>query len=157
MKWAVLFLVLLGAILYIFGAFTPSPDNASKLPESAALTAPEQKSGGVQDPTAPPSLQATEPNAAFNGHSAESHASPESLSSKSPSLNAVQPSNNTEHLTDTWGQLLRGTPVHSGPSVSSAKLGYASVGTEMRLLERKSRYLSRGLDLRRAYHRQRRT
>lgn len=136
MKWAVLCLVLLGAILHFFGAFTPS-DDPSILP-SAALTSPERTSRGVQldaiDPTATPSLQETVPDAAFNGQPAESDISAQSSLSESRSLNAALPSNQLE---DTWGQLLRGAPVHSGPSVSSPKLGYASAGAEMRLLERK--------------------
>jgi hypothetical protein len=136
MKWAVLCLVLLGAILHVFGAFTPS-DDPSILP-SAALTSPERTSRGVQldaiDPTATPSLQETVPDAAFNGQPAESDISAQSSLSESRSLNAALPSNQLE---DTWGQLLRGAPVHSGPSVSSPKLGYASAGAEMRLLERK--------------------
>ena len=136
MKWAVLCLVLLGAILHFFGAFTPS-DDPSILP-SAALTSPERTSRGVQldaiDPTANPSLQETVPDAAFNGQPAESDISAQSSLSESRSLNAALPSNQLE---DTWGQLLRGAPVHSGPSVSSPKLGYASAGAEMRLLERK--------------------
>jgi hypothetical protein len=139
MKWAVLCSVLLGAIFYLSGAFTPS-DNASILP-SAALTSPERTSRGFQidaiDPAAPPSLQETVPDAAFNGDPVESDISTESPLSESHSLNAAPPSNNAEQTKDTWGQLLRGAPVHGGPSVSSPKLGYASAGAEMRLLERK--------------------
>jgi hypothetical protein len=136
MKWAVLCLGVLGAILYLTGVFIPSPDNPSIPPESVGSATPEQASRRVQihaiDPTAPPSLEETVQNAA----AAERHTSTGSLSSESPSPNAAQSSNNAEQLSDTWGQLLRGAPVHSGPSVSSAKLGYASAGAEMRLLER---------------------
>jgi Bacterial SH3 domain len=138
MKWAVLCVVLVGAILYLFGALTPSPDKPSILPSSAALEPPSR---GDQlhptDPTAPPLPQEIVPDAAFNGDPAESDISTESPLSESHSLNAAPPSNNAEQTKDTWGQLLRGAPVHGGPSVSSPKLGYASAGAEMRLLERK--------------------
>ena len=37
---------------------------------------------------------------------------------------------------DAWGEMLRGAPVHSGPDVSSAILGYVAAGTDMQLLRR---------------------
>jgi Bacterial SH3 domain len=36
----------------------------------------------------------------------------------------------------SWGQLVRGAPVHSDPSVSSDIIGYAAAGTEAQLLQR---------------------
>jgi Bacterial SH3 domain len=44
-----------------------------------------------------------------------------------PSLNADQ---------HQWGELLRGAPVHSDPSISSAILGYGTAGTQMQLVKR---------------------
>jgi len=37
---------------------------------------------------------------------------------------------------DAWGEMLRGAPIHSGPDVSSAILGYVAAGTDMQLLRR---------------------
>jgi hypothetical protein len=143
MRWALLSLGLLGAILYVTGTFTPSPEEPSGSSESAALVWPDDAQLDTRpglpthaiDPSAPSPREAT-PSMTRQAQPATSQTS----ETQEPLLNdpnapiAALPSDHPEQ--HSWGQLLRGAPVHSGPSVSSAILGHAAVDTEMQLLER---------------------
>ena len=143
MRWALLSLGLLGAILYVTGTFTPSPEEPSGSLESAALVWPDDAQLDTRpglpthaiDPSAPSPQEAT-PSITRQAQPATSQTS----ETQEPLLNdpaapiAALPSDHPEQ--HSWGQLLRGAPVHSGPSVSSAILGHAAAGTEMQLLER---------------------
>jgi len=143
MRWALLFLGLLGATLYATGAFTPSSDEPSGSSESAVLVWPDDAQRDTR-PGLP--IHAIDPFASSPDEGAPSVALQEQLARSQTSetqealLNdlatssAALPSDNSEQ--HSWGQLLRGAPVHSGPSVSSDILGYAAAGTEAQLLER---------------------
>ena len=144
MKWALLSLGLLGAILYVTGAFTPSPEKPSGSSESAALVWPDDAQLDTRpglpthaiDPSAPSPQEATA-SIARQAQPATSQTSEtqEPLLNDPAAPSAASPSDYPEQ--HSWGQLLRGAPLHSGPSVSSAILGHAAAGTEMQILERK--------------------
>jgi hypothetical protein len=144
MRWALLSLGLLGAILYVTGAFTPSPEKPSGSSKSAALVWPDDAQLDTRpglpthaiDPSAPSPQEATA-SIARQAQPATSQTSEtqEPLLNDPAAPSAALPSDHPEQ--HSWGQLLRGAPVHSGPSVSSAILGHAAAGTEMQLLERK--------------------
>ena len=144
MRWALLSLGLLGAILYVTGTFTPSPEEHSGSSESAALVWPDDAQLDTRpglpthaiDPSAPSPQEAT-PSITRQAQPATSQTS----ETQEPLLNdpaAPSAAFSSDHPEQhSWGQLLRGAPVHSSPSVSSAILGHAAAGTEMQLLERK--------------------
>ena len=142
MRWALLSLGLLGAILYVTGAFTRSPEKPSGSSKSAALVWPDDAQLDTRpglpthaiDPSAPSPQEATA-SIARQAQPATSQTSEtqEPLLNDPAAPSAASPSD-YQH---SWGQLLRGAPLHSGPSVSSAVLGHAAAGTEMQLLERK--------------------
>ena len=142
MRWALLSLGLLGAILYVAGTFTPSPEEPSGSSESAALVWPDDAQLDTRpglpthaiDPSAPSPQEAT-PSITRQAQPATSQTSEtqEALLSDPAAPIAALPSDPEQN---SWGQLLRSAPVHSGPSVSSAILGHAAAGTEMQLLER---------------------
>ena len=141
MRWVLLSLGFLGVILYVTGTFTPSPETPSGSSESAALVWPDDAQLDTRpglpthaiDPSAPSPHEAT-------ASIARQPATSQSTETQEPLLNdpaapsAASPSDYPEQ--HSWGQLLRGAPLHSGPSVSSAILGHAAAGTEMQLLER---------------------
>ena len=143
MRWVLLSLGLLGAILYVAGTFTPSPEEPSGSSESAALVWPDDAQLDTRpglpthaiDPSAPSPQEAT-PSITRQAQPATSQTS----ETQEPLLNdpaAPSAAFSSDHPEQhSWGQLLRGAPVHSGPSVSSAILGHAAAGTEMQLLER---------------------
>ena len=145
MRWVLLSLGLLGAILYVTGTFTTSPEEPSGSSESAALVWPDNAQLDTRpglpthaiDPSAPsvPSPQEATPSIARQAQPATSQTSEtqEALLNDPAAPIAALPLDPEQEL---WGQLLRGAPVHSGPSVSSAILGHAAAGTEMQLLER---------------------
>ena len=143
MRWALLSLGLLGAILYVTGTFTPSPEDPSGSSESAALVWPDDAQLDTRpglpthaiDPSAPAPREAT-PSITRQAQPATSQTSETQerlLNDPAAPIAALPPDHPEQH---SWGQLLRGAPVHSGPSVSSAILGHAAAGTEMQLLER---------------------
>jgi hypothetical protein len=143
MRWALLSLGLLGAILYVTGTFTPSPEEPSGSSKSAALVWPDDAQLDTRpglpihaiSPSAPSAQEAT-PSITRQAQPATSQTSEtqEPLLNDPAAPSAALPSDHPEQ--HSWGQLLRGAPVHSGPSVSSAILGHAAAGTEMQLLER---------------------
>lgn len=151
MNWVVLFLAFCGALLYVAGAFTPSPVEAPAPAKNSPLNGPEQaqRSSRPQsnlhaiDPAGPSTetggLSVVEEGAgdAGQGYAAESQ---QDLQDSAPngtvSTQAPSSLGTEQQATPAWGRLLRGAPVHSGPSVSSSRLGYATAGAEMRLLER---------------------
>ena len=148
MRWALLCLGVLGAILYATGTFTPSPDEPSGSSESAVLVWPDDAQRDTR-PGLP--IHAIDPFAPFPQEAARRVALQEQLARSQTSetqealLNdlatpsAALPSDDFEQ--HSWGQLVRGAPVHSAPSVSSDILGYAAAGTETQLLERKLEWL----------------
>ena len=157
LRWAILSLGFLAATLYATGAFTPSPDEPSRS-ESAALVSPDNAQRDTRpglpihaiDPFAPslqeaapsathqtPPLQEAAPSATHQTQpvtSQPSETQPPLLSNDLAASSSVLPSDSPQQ--HSWGKLLRGTPVHSSPSVSSDILGYATTGAEMQLLER---------------------
>ena len=143
MKWALLSLGLLGVIFYVTGTFTPSPEKPSVSSESAALVWPDDAQLDTRpglpthaiDPSAPSPQDATA-SIARQAQPATSQTSEtqEPLLNDPAAPSAASSSDYPEQ--HSWGQLLRGAPLHSGPSVSSAILGHAAAGTEMQLLER---------------------
>jgi hypothetical protein len=134
MRWVLVSLWLLGAALYAAGTFIPSNEERSEV--KSALVWPDDAQRGKRPglPSAP-SPQKSAPSGLPQAHSATS----QTLETQEPPLNdlaassAVVPSDNPEQR--SWGQLMRGAPVHGGPSVSSEMLGYASPGTEMQIVE----------------------
>ena len=130
MRWVLLSLGFLGVILYVTGTFTPSPEKPSGSSESAALVWPDD----AQLDTRPgrPSPQEATPSI--------TPATSQTSETQEPRLNdpaAPSPASPSDYPEQhSWGKLLRGAPLHSGPSVSSAILGHAAAGTEMQLLER---------------------
>ena len=138
MRWVLLSLGLLGAILYVTGTFPPSPEEPSGSSESAALVWPDDAQLDTRpglpthaiDPSAPSPQEATPSITPATSQTSETQ---EPLLNDPAAPSAALPSDPEQH---SWGQLLRGAPVHSGPSVSSAILGHAAAGTEMQLLER---------------------
>ena len=139
MRWAVLSLGLLGVILYVTGTFTASPEKPSGSSESAALVWPDDAQLDTRpghpthaiDPSAPSPQEATPSITPATSQTSETQ---EPLLNDPAAPSAASPSDYPEQ--HSWGQLLRGAPLHSGPSVSSAILGHAAAGTEMQLLER---------------------
>ncbi len=141
MRWALLSFGLLVAILYITGTFTPSSEKSSVSSESAALVWPDDAQLDTRpglpihaiDPSPPSPQQATLTKQELPATSQTSEMQ-KSLLKDSAAPSAALPSDHPEQ--HSWAQLLRGAPVHNGPSVSSAILGQAAAGTEMQLLER---------------------
>ena len=140
MRWALLSLGLLGAILYVTGAVTPYPEKPSDSSKSAALVWPDDAQLDTRpglpthaiDPSAPSPQEAT---ASIARQAQPASETQEPLLNDPAAPSAASSSDYPEQ--HSWGQLLRGAPLHSGPSVSSAVLGHAAAGTEMQLLERK--------------------
>ena len=140
MRWVLLSLGFLGVILYVTGTFTPSPEKPSGSSESAALVWPDDAQLDTRpglpthaiDPPAPSLQEATSSLTSATSQTSETQ---EPLLNDPAAPSAASPSDYPEQ--HSWGQLLRGAPLHSGPSVSSAILGHAAAGTEMQLLERK--------------------
>ena len=138
MRWVLLSLGFLGVILYVTGTFPPSPETPSGSSESAGLVWPDDAQLDTRpgrpthaiDPSAPSPQEATPSITPATSQTSETQ-EPQLNDRAAPS--AASPSDPEQH---SWGQLLRGTPLHSGPSVSSAILGHAAAGTEMQLLER---------------------
>ena len=138
MRWMTVSLLLLGAGLYTAGAFTSS---------RSALVVPTPTSSAVEDNNpsaktfAPVNGSTGGPLPEIHPHTAESEIGPgKAATTLSNNLNANLPDDvtaglSTDPLQLPWGQLLRNAPVHSGPSVSSAVLGYAALGTEMQILK----------------------
>ena len=133
MKWTLLSLWLLGAGLYAAIAFSTSHSECTAPAQSAAAVIqddPKQASrvgteSGTTDPA--PATQETVPNDAVQVQDTDAS------TTTSDGLASVD----TAPLADdAWGEMLRGAPVHSGPDVSSAILGYVAAGTDMQLLRR---------------------
>ena len=133
MKWTLLSLWLLGAGLYAAIAFSSSHSECTAPAQSAAAVIqddPKQASrvgteSGTTDPA--PATQETVPNDAVQVQDTDAS------TTTSDGLASVD----TAPLADdAWGEMLRGAPVHSGPDVSSAILGYVAAGTDMQLLRR---------------------
>lgn len=137
MKWALLFLWLLGAGLYAAIALISSHPDRASLPQNAAND-PQQTSRINSEAGAIGSATSTQavPNDTLQVQTTTSQIPSREtstpLSNDLASVNPAPPSYK-EH---PWGQMLRAAPVHSGPDVSSVVLGYVAAGTEMQLLER---------------------
>ena len=138
MKWT-LPLWLLGAGLYAAIAFSSSHSDCTVPAQSAAAVTqhdPQQASrvGTEEGATdSPPATQETVPNDAVQVQ-AEKTQGPNTDASTTTSDGLA--SDDTPLAADAWGEMLRGAPVHSGPDVSSAILGYVAAGTDMQLLSR---------------------
>ena len=142
MKWTLLSLWLLGAGLYAAIAFSSSHSDCTAPAQSAAAVTqhdPQQASrvGTEADATdSPPATQETVPNDPLQVQ-AETTQSPNREASITPSNGFSSVEVETAPLAaDAWGEMLRGAPIHSGPDVSSAILGYVAAGTDMQLLRR---------------------
>jgi Bacterial SH3 domain len=141
MRWALLSLGLLGAILYVTGTLTPSPEPSGSS-ESAALIWPDDAQLDTRpglpihaiDPSAPSPQKASPIITRQVPATSQTSETQEPLLNDPAAPSAALPSDHPEQ--HSWGQLVRVAPVHSGPSVSSAILGHAAAGTEMQLLER---------------------
>ena len=114
MRWMLLSLCLLGAAFYGASTFTV-PRDERPLP-TYGVAAIEPNDGQAQT-----TRQTSEPDAP----------KPQSNSFAADAL----PSINTDQH-HPWGELLRGAPVHSDPSISSAILGYGTAGAQMQLVKR---------------------
>ena len=133
MKWTLLSLWLLGAGLYAAIAFSTSHSDCTAPAQSAAAVIqddPKQASrvgteSGTTDPA--PATQETVPNDAVQVQDTDAS------TTTSDGLASVD---TAPLAADAWGEMLRGAPVHSGPDVSSAILGYVAAGTDMQLLRR---------------------
>lgn len=141
MRWIVLFFWLLGGVLYAIGAFTPSPIEPQAPAQTAATVSPDDpqkvsKSG--PESGADPSVVSNEPD---NTPKAQNGTTPAPETQNFPRDNSA--ASGAAPVPDdpgqtSWGHLLRGAPVHSGPSVSSDTLGYVAAGSAMQLLERQN-------------------
>ena len=139
MRWMLPSLGFLGVILYVTGSFASSPEKASGSSGSAALVWPDDAQLDTRpglpthaiDPSAPSPQEATPSITPATSQTSETQ---EPLLNDPAAPSAASPSDYPEQ--HSWGKLLRGAPLHSGPSVSSAILGHAAGGTEMQLLER---------------------
>lgn len=144
MRWVVLALGFLCAILYATGAFTPS-SQPSVPSASVALSTTQAERASTSaaqvhaiDP-AGPTVGAPSSAASADGdvQALVENQGAQSVQSTGSRATAVPlPSTDRAYPDLTWGQLLRGASVHSGPSVSSSRLGYATAGAEMQVLER---------------------
>ena len=140
MKWTLLSLWLLGAGLYAAIAFSTSHSDCTAPAQSAAAVIqddPKQASrvgteSGTTDPA--PATQETVPNDPLQVQAGTTQ-SPNREASITPS-NGLPSVETAPLAADAWGEMLRGAPVHSGPDVSSAILGYVAAGTDMQLLRR---------------------
>ena len=125
MQQTLLFLWLVGAALYAVITLTSAPS------PTASVGADDFKRPGSESPVAQPST-AHEPKPDLRARAASQTSNKEM--SEPATLDVTVPPVDPVHR--LWGELLRGAPVHSSPSVSSATLGYAAAGTEMQILER---------------------
>ena len=142
MKWTLLSLWLLGAGLYAAIAFSTSHSDCTAPAQSAAAVIqddPQQASrvgteAGATDPA--PATQETVPNDPLQVQAGTTQ-SPNREASITPSNGFASVEVESAALAaDAWGEMLRGAPIHSGPDVSSAILGYVAAGTDMQLLRR---------------------
>ena len=111
--------------LFPFGAYRSGASAAAVTrhdPQQASRVGTEE---GATD--SPPATQETVPNDAVQVQDTDA----------STTTSDGLASDDTAPLAaDAWGEMLRGAPVHSGPDVSSAILGYVAAGTDMQLLSR---------------------
>jgi Bacterial SH3 domain len=134
MRWLLVSLWLLGAALYAAIAFTSSDSDRAAPTQSAAEVPQKDASRIVSEAGANAYAPATQAvtNDAGQAQTTTSQFPNRETSSTLP--NELAPVNTAKQ--HPWGQMLRGAPVHSGPDVSSAVLGYAAADTEMQILER---------------------
>jgi hypothetical protein len=141
-SWALLCLLLLGTAVYVTGVFTPASQDCPAPIQSAALVRPNDAKQASPDPQPhakdlPARVHAGANNPA-QGQLAPSQTPEGQISDELSASSTTAPSDGLlEPTNDSWGELKRGAPVHSGPSVSSPILGYGAAGTEMPLLERR--------------------
>jgi SH3 domain-containing protein len=122
MRLVLISLGVLGAGLYSAIAFTTSPSDRI-LPPLSAATNPKQAARSDSDTLQVPTATSQIPH----------------RERSTPLPNDLAPVNTAplSEKQDSWGEMLRNAPVHSGPDVSSSVLGYVAAGTEMQVLERK--------------------
>jgi hypothetical protein len=142
MKWTLLSLWLLGAGLYAAVAFSTSHSDCTAPAQSAAAVIQDDTQQASRVGTEPgatdsaPATQETVPNDPVQVQ-AETTQSPNRQASITPSNGFASVEVETAPLAaNAWGEMLRGAPIHSGPDVSSAILGYVAAGTDMQLLRR---------------------
>ena len=142
MKWTLLSLWLLGAGLYAAIAFSTSHSDCTAPAQSVAAVIQDDTQqasrvgteAGTTDPA--PATQETVPNDPLQVQAGTTQ-SPNREASITPSNGFASVEVETAPLAaDAWGEMLRGAPIHSGPDVSSAILGYVAAGTDMQLLRR---------------------
>ena len=138
MRWVMLSFLLLGAGLYAAGAFTSS--RSALVVSTPTSSAVEANTVPAKIPFAPVNGQGQSPGGTLlKIHPPTAVTSVEAPLHLSNNVNAhlsdVTADPSTDPVQRPWGQLLRNAPVHSGPSVSSAVLGYAALGTEMQILK----------------------
>jgi hypothetical protein len=125
---------LLGAALYAAIAFTSTDSDRAAPPESAAEVPQKDASRIVSEAGANASAPATQAVTNDTGQAQTTTSQFPNRETSTTLPNELAPVNTAKQ--NPWGQMLRGAPVHSGPDVSSAVLGYAAAGTEMQILER---------------------
>jgi hypothetical protein len=129
MKWMLVCLWLLGGALFAASGFVPSPNHCG------------QRTASIRTDDVPAAGKAPSEGAALLLASRKSEPNSQAGDEKPSAPDFVGSETNTAPTDDfglpSWAQLLRGTPVHSGPSVSSDILGYAQTGSAMQLVERK--------------------
>jgi hypothetical protein len=132
-KWALLSVLLLGTAVYFAGTSDPARQDCPAPVQGAALVSPnEAKQASRDSQLHEDNLPAGRSNSP-QGQLASIHAGDQTSDGLSASSTTAPSDSQSE---DLWGELKRGAPVHSGPSVSSPIVGYGAAGTEMPLLER---------------------
>jgi hypothetical protein len=144
MKWVILALGFLCALLYATGAFTPS--SQPSVPSASVALSTTQAETASRSATQVHAIDPAGPTIGAPSSATSTDGAVQALAENQGALSAQfagssatavpLPSTDLDHPDSTWGQLLRGASVHSGPSVSSPRLGYATAGAEMQVLER---------------------
>ena len=140
MKWVLISLWLLGAVVYAASTFYSNNEERSDFSDKSVWS-----DDAKLDIRPGLSVEAIDPSTSSldftqRGMPQVKTATSQPLETQEPALGELAPSSSlaqSELAEQTsWGELLRGAPVHSGPSASSEMLGYASPGAEMQIAER---------------------
>jgi hypothetical protein len=130
---------LVGAGLYAASFNSSEPDCAATVEHAKAVEQDDlSKLREIDDEAGAGEFPGTQalPNDARQVHIATGQAANGEISISLSNDLAPVTASVAANLPRAWGAMLRGAPVHSGPDVSSAILGYVAAGTGMLLLER---------------------
>ena len=107
-----------------FGLYRSAQSAAAVIQDDPKQASRAGTESGTTDPA--PATQETVPNDRLQVQAGTTQSPNREASS---TLSNGSPSVETAPLAaDAWGEMLRGAPVHSGPDVSSAILGYVAAG-----------------------------